>query len=1041
MEQRETPASNSRKPMASPFAGGMTPSQLERVLQMTPQMTRFNPSRKRLQAFRTPDSRTSKGEVTTGVPGGGDKVAANPPKLTATAQSLESLIDEDLENDAQEITVAAEADDVQEGDLKSPATIPGLSYKEISQPKQIGETVPTGLPVIKPKPSIDGTSDNSQESASLEQLIRTAPRTSNSQVLHKPWFQDCRLSFGSSRLVRRTGMDSNDENSDNDEELSNIDIAILGLADGRDSSQPTGDSGDAGVHHTSQKNKKEKKRPRRLPVGELYLVSEKAEDISQEKDYKHVQSSAELPGDPISQDASDAVQVVETVFRPKRERKAPQTWNYGAFGKIDSRAYRFPTLHDRSPRAEADNRREANPSYSDGFVGSEANPTGKFMLVPKQKRVSVSMWGLTTRVGQLDLVCEKDYGPIDESNGQARRVFPVRKPIRPLIKKTISNAPVLIEVESQVGEKYQAQQIDQCDQGHRDKQGDRPMQEHTHDDENTTNVKCSSPLPQKLTVSGKVRSGQRVEVDQLLKTSSLDSCPSREHAKDKERRTSSGSQGFREMKIIRLRRYHHESDSEEEESSVDESGQSSVRTSSDDDESRESDEASNDSDEEMDVDTGDENEREEDLGRPAALEGTVDGQGGATELSSERESSEGSKQSDEEMAYRVENEYRRWGCFNLQAPSGEQVSSQIYATRISTENHSSEVSEQSTEGYDTGEKNNYSSDGETALDEQVGDEGHAIRNSTEELSQCRETFMEPFEDLTPDESQIARAETGEYGDDNQPSQPFIAMSLKSKMAIPEADIWRPRKPVLSGVMNETREDIVDSPSPASDIAKRRSSTGLQLRKRRTFSSRPLALTTCRPNTPPSPEIRETQVLEPEIPETQITATRDMSPELGGSTSQASDGFNYLENPMRDELLDKVGDILPHYSQLSFVPEEIQEENYFDRASQPLKESYHTPKSRAKSTPYRYNLGSADFTTPAAVRPSTGDTSSLACGTKVSPKSSQLSYAPTPRPDKSLSSITRKASFALGTLPASVRRKRAKTLAFIPPFKKARLGIW
>jgi hypothetical protein len=69
--------SESRKSITSPFAGGMNAAQLERALQRTPHITRFNRLRKRPQALRTPDSRTSKKAVA------GDEVATTSKSTTA----------------------------------------------------------------------------------------------------------------------------------------------------------------------------------------------------------------------------------------------------------------------------------------------------------------------------------------------------------------------------------------------------------------------------------------------------------------------------------------------------------------------------------------------------------------------------------------------------------------------------------------------------------------------------------------------------------------------------------------------------------------------------------------------------------------------------------------------------------------------------------------------------------------------------------------------------------------------------------------------
>ncbi|RAL65608.1 hypothetical protein DID88_005280 [Monilinia fructigena] len=886
MEQLDIPASNLRESITSPVPTGMTAAQLEQVLDRTPQMTRFNLFRRLLHSLRTPDYRALKGEVTNGVSCGRDKVASTP-KSSPTAQSPHSSIGEDMKDGFRETTVVVEVDGFQ------------------------------GTPLARPNISFDETFNDSEESARLEQLIRTARRTSNSQALNNPRVRGLSFSFGPLQLVRRAGMKSSDEDSDKGGEFCNINIAILGLADKNDSSQPTNGSEEAGVGHSIQERSPDQPRKQ-----------EEKEETSKAS----VQPSAELADDLISQCTSDALQVIETVGQIKRERRKPQTCSNGAFGKIDNRVYRFPALHNTSLQAEVNNRHEVIPSYSDGFEGSEAKPTGRFMLVPKQKRVSVSMWGLNTRVRQLELVSRKYDELIDQSNCQAKSEVPARKFMRPLNKKTVSSAVVLVEAASQASET----------------------------DKNPVHVEGIPLLPQNMTVPRAVTFDQRGDVDRPLSISYLNSREFKEYPKGKERHTSSDFQVHGEVATVPFKK------------------QSVVSILSNDDESEQSDETCDDSDEEMNTDTEDEDENGKDFDVPAALQGPEDDQADETKVSVEGESSEQSNEED-----------------------------------------------------DNGE-NNHSFD--ENMDEQVSG-GNATRISIEGLSQRRESSMEPCEYLIPDEPQITGAER-ESGDHSHPSQLSIARIWNNTTTIQEAEIWRPRKPKSSGVTNETSEDIFDSPSPALDRAKRRSSTGLQSRRKRKFSSLPLSLKTSRLNATSSPKLKENLRLELEIPETQFIAIRHVSPELGWPH-----GVNHFETPMRDEFLDKDGDILPPFSQLSFVPEGVPEGSYFYRASQTLMGSFHKPKTRAKSTPGCFHPKTdRQGITPAAVQSSSEDTSNLICETTISPKFLQLSYTTTPRSEKSLSSITRKASFALGTLPASVKRKRAKTLAFIPPFKKAKLVI-
>ncbi|KAI9649705.1 hypothetical protein NHQ30_002286 [Ciborinia camelliae] len=1072
MVQINTPASDSQNPITSPrFAGGMTAAQLERALQITPRMTRFKRSRVHLQALGTSDSCTAKGEIITGAPGAGDEVVMaskstdfiHPPSRvdiplpkqregTLPKRFLRTIAKrKQLRREKRNESKLATSLSVEET-LNAPISGENASEHTTRSSRESGGEDKVDAPAIRPEPPNLDIPDDSQESTSLEEMIQTAPRTSNSQILNDSGADYISLSFGPSRLVRRADVDPDDENSDDDEKLTNLDTDILDLADGGDSSEHMlgpDDSKDVGVGHKPQnsrqrnqkkKKQKEKKRPRRLPVNELCLVSERVREMSPEKDDENGQSSVELLDDPISQDASDALQVIETVGLTKRERKKPlQTWSYGAFGKIDNRAYRFPTLHNTSLQAEANNSLKVSPSHSDGFVGCEANPTGQYMPVAKQKRISVTIWGLTTRVEQLDLAYEKSYGLVNKPNGQAKKKAPTKKPKRPL---NIS-IPVLVEGESEAGETDQDQQTDpenQDHQYHQDKQDDRPMHEHLPGNEIPLNMENNSPPPMKSTVSRKVTFDERVQVDQRARIASTESqtfgrCPNA-----MERHTSFDSQIGREMEMVVLKRCHRE-DGEEDGSSTDESGRSIISMPSDNDEAEESDENSEDSNEEMD----EEQERGEDFDIQMQQEEHMDNRSDITNISGEEEPSEFSENSDEEMSDENEkNEDEREGCSDAQAALEEQADSRIDATRISPEERLSEVvGEQSNEeGVSEESMHNYE---EAVLDGNVGDGGDATRITTvEESNQRRESCAGPFEFLIPDENQLTDADANQEDNDSQPSQLSITISRKDTqdvMATPEADTWRPRKPKSSSVMNETEEEIIDSPSPVLTIARRKSS-GLHIRRRRTFRGRPLALTTSKPCRSPSPEIPETQTLVPEIPETQFVGNRDGSPELG--TSQKSDRSNPFQNSIPGAgalLLDGDGEFSPHSSQLSFVPDDIREDSYFLRAPRSIMESFHTPKSRAKSTPGHFHPEYAqEVATLASTQPSIGDASSLAFETKVSPKFSQLSYAPTPRSEKSLSVITRKASFALGTLPASARRKRAKTLAFIPPFKKAKLGI-
>ncbi|KAJ8060485.1 hypothetical protein OCU04_010807 [Sclerotinia nivalis] len=1069
----------------------MTTAQLERVLQRTPQMTRFNPSRRSLQALKAPDSRTSKSEIVTT----SDEVVTAP-NLTPIVHSPISLTGEDLGNARNETSAAVRADDAQGSVLKSTDSIRPPCHEDISRSKQQGGTFPkrflktiakrkqlrggkhkeskvtTLLPVeetlntffhgekgdehadfssresggmvkvdtpaIISEPSSGETSGDSQESTNLEEIIRTAPRTSTSQAMNdfRPHYVS--LSFGPARLVRRANMSSDNEGDDSDDDLNDLEVAILGLGDSNDSfkSMPgPDDSNGANIHHksrngrlNSQKQKKEKKMPRRLPVDELYLVSERVEEPTQENDDESVRSLGELPDDPISQDASDALQVINTVGRTKRDLNTLHRWSYGAFGKIDTREFRFPKLESTSPQAKTDNRHEVRPSHSDGFVGSEANFTGQFMMVPKQKRVNISIWGLTTRVAQLQLVREKDYGLVEESNGQIKRRNSARKSKRPPNKQAKLDAPVFTEPKAQAVETGDAQQNDQDNQNHQDhddNQKDRPMNGYLPDDRIIPNVENNSPSPLNPKVCRKVTFDEGVDVDQRARMHSSDSLV----RQDMETTCSESC---------------HRGECEEDGLSWQESERRVVSISSDDDDPEESDESSDNSSEEM----NEEQQMEGDSDAQTTSGEDMDSQSDATsisvaeELSEVSENRENSENSDEEMdeeGEEEEEEEEEGEYSTVQAVLEEKINKQVDEGGISTENPS-EVGEPTSKEGD--HRNNFhDSDEEVDLHKQLrGGEEITTVPLLGRSNQHKESS--PFEDLLLKESQTTEAGANEENDDSQPSHLSVAMSWQNTayaMSIPEADTWRPRKPKPSSVMNETGEDIVDSPSPVSAIVIRRRSTGLQTHRRRIFSSRPLALTTSRSANPPGLEVEETQVMIPEIPETQFTTAREVSIELG--RSQVTDLSSELENSIIDALPpDDQENFLPHFSQLSFIPEDIPEESYFYRASQSLMGNFGTPKSRAKSTPARfYPEYNQAIVTPASIQPSTETTVSVFSGPRTSPKFSQQSYQPTPRPEKSLSRLTRQASFAFGTLPVSAR-KRTKTLPFVPPFKKPTLQI-
>ncbi|KAM0143638.1 hypothetical protein ACHAO1_000739 [Botrytis cinerea] len=1058
MAQPETPASASRNSVISPFAGGITTAQLEQVLPRTPQMTRFNLLRRHLWAPKHPNSRISSSEIIAS-----DDEAATTSPSTPIVQPPESLTGEATRDEGKEISVAADGDEVVQRIPKSTDILRSSPHENVSHSKQLSKILPkrflrtiakrkksrreqriasklaTLHPIEElssasthekkddekvtpshrgcrrpaelnilfknPDPRSDETFDDSQESTSLEEHIRIASRTSNLRPLSDPEVRDICFPFGTSRLVPRTTMGSH-KNDNNSNHLNDLEIEILGLHDASHSSDcmpGPSDSEDAHIDHTSRKGgrpspkkkqKRKNKRPRRLPVDELHLVSERVAELGQEKYDENVQPSAEILDDPISQDSSDALKVIQSVGRTKSERKVFQTY-YGAFGKIDSREFRFPHPYTKSPRAESNNRHGMSSSHSDGFVGAETSLTGRCMLLPKQKGVCVSIWGLTTRVAQLELVRERDYGLVGEPDDQAKKRALAKKINRHPKKKATISAPLVIEVESQAVRTGEIQQNDNDSRSHGDWEtnlDDQPINGYLSGDEMIPGAENNFLPPPTGKVCRRVTFDERVEVDWRVRIPSLDSKTSGGSFEVKRRSNSSDSIIWRDMETVRLKRCHEE-DSEEDVLSINESERSIISISSDIDEMRECDGSGNDNDEEMD----DEDEPEDE--------------------SEHEDEGEGGKY------------------FNVQAVHAQQSDEPTDGDILSTKDESGEERHQSNEK-DDDKDDFYTSEEDAILNKPVdGDEKITGMFVSRGLNQHKKTSS--IQGLTVQESQTTRTEGNDCSQVLQLSISTSRQNTTQASRIPEADIWRPRRPKSRDIMNETQEDIFDSPSPISTIAKRKS-TGLQTRRRTTFRSRPLALMTGRPSTPPSPEIQETQIVTPEKSETRLIAVRDISPELG--ESQVSNTPDEFDESISDVLLLTSNESSLHSSQLSFVPDEIPKETYFSRASQALEEHRTPPMSRSKSTPGRFHPDHFKrIAIPTYAQPITETTASEASALSMSPNFSQQSYRPTSRSEKSLSSLTRQASFASGTLPGSAR-KRTKTLPFKPPFKQPILKI-
>lgn len=322
MDRPPVSASDLQDPVTSALESVISASQLERAIQRTPRMIRFNPLKRRLLAQRkAADFHALKGEMngTTAGPPGSDDRNATTSESSPIGNSPEALFTQQFGGTPKRFlkTIAKRKAIRRETGRLTKLSIPlpledtsnnkhpyeekidehlGLSSSEPDRGAEIDVTV------TKPEAPSDEESDDSQESVILERLIQTTSRAFHSQTLNSPEATGISLSFGPSRLVRRADTDSGDESGGNNtdlEDLSYLKIAILDSADVDDLSKPTlnpGVSGTVEMRHGFQdepqssgrkKGKNKKQSPRRLPVDELYLVSERlvrAKELSQEMD-------------------------------------------------------------------------------------------------------------------------------------------------------------------------------------------------------------------------------------------------------------------------------------------------------------------------------------------------------------------------------------------------------------------------------------------------------------------------------------------------------------------------------------------------------------------------------------------------------------------------------------------------------------------------------------------------------------------------------------------------------------------------------------
>jgi hypothetical protein len=80
--------------------------------------------------------------------------------------------------------------------------------------REFGGGIKVDIPITRPEAPDFEANDNSQEFISLEESIRKAHLTFDSQTADYPQAGYIGLSFGTSRLVRSVGIDSDDEDID-----------------------------------------------------------------------------------------------------------------------------------------------------------------------------------------------------------------------------------------------------------------------------------------------------------------------------------------------------------------------------------------------------------------------------------------------------------------------------------------------------------------------------------------------------------------------------------------------------------------------------------------------------------------------------------------------------------------------------------------------------------------------------------------------------------------------------------------------------------
>lgn len=268
--------------------------------------------------------------------------------------------------------------------------------------------------------------------------------------------------------------------------------------------------------------------------------------------------------------------------------------------------------------------------------------------------------------------------------------------------------------------------------------------------------------------------------------------------------------------------------------------------------------------------------------------------------------------------------------------------------------------------------------------------------------------------------------------------------------------WRPRAPPPSSMV-EVDEEIFDSPAPIVPRQDRRAM--YPARRHSKGNSQPLTLVRSRPSSPPQYE------------ELRIATQRSQSSvELGDSHDLVKlplppcifeTQFEELyvsenEDGLDEDGLDEEMDGEPA-SQRSFVPQE----SFFDRSTQylnlPVGKSNLTRTKSMPATAYSFTQRARSTApTPSAVFEYTNTTPVRSAYRLPSLPQESRFEQPNPTPARtpyrlptlseespmqkgSLQELTRKASYGLGTVPGSAKR-RMMSLPFVPPFKKVAADV-